>query len=106
MSRIWSSAAADAASPAPVWAKPEKAAGFTPWSSERDGEATSEPAPAISEYLDPEVIRADAYAAGLADGRSTVEAEVAAERHAIGQLAEALETLKPEPSRELGVLLA
>ena len=106
MSRIWSSTAADAAAPAPVWAKPEKARGFTPWTNQAEGEPEGEPALAISEFLDPEVIRNDAYAAGLADGRSTVEAEVAAERHAVAQLAEALETLKPEPSRELGMLLA
>lgn len=104
MSRIWSRAAAEAAASAPVWAKPEEKGGFTPWPNQ--AEAPSDPAPAISEYLDPEVIRAQAFAEGLAEGRRTVEAEVAAEREAVARLVETLENLQPEPPRELGLLLA
>jgi len=103
MSRIWSRAAAEAAATAPVWAKADERV-FTPWSSQVESEA--EPAPQICEYLDPELIRAQAFADGLAEGRRTVEAEVAAERDAVARLAETLENLRPEPSRDLGVLLA
>lgn len=104
MSRIWSRAAAEAASPAPVWAKPGDKGGFAPWPGQ--DETAADPSPAISEYLDPELVRAQAFAEGLAEGRRTVEAEVEAERNAIARLAETLENLQPEPSRELGVLLA
>jgi flagellar assembly protein FliH len=62
--------------------------------------------PPISEFLDPEMIRVQAYADGLAEGRRTVEAEVAAERDAVARLAEVLENLRPEPPRELGMLLS
>jgi hypothetical protein len=30
--------------PPPVWAKPEKARGFTPWTNQAEGEAEGEPA--------------------------------------------------------------
>lgn len=106
-SRIWSASASEVAAPAPIWAKPADTTGFMPWSSGARPEAEGVPEAApISEYLDPELIRAQAYAEGLAAGRSTVEAEVAAERDAIARLAETLENLKPEPPRELGLLLA
>ena len=106
-SRMWSPSASEIASAAPIWAKPAETTGFTPWSSGAcaDSEGTPE-APPISEYLDPELIHAQAFAEGLARGRSTVEAELAAERAAIALLAETLDNLKPEPSRELGLLLA
>jgi flagellar assembly protein FliH len=103
---MWSPTAGEIASPAPVWAKPEETRSFTPWTN--NVRATDDPcdAPPISEYLDPELIRAQAYAEGLAEGRRTVEAEVLAERDAIARLAEVLENLQPEPPRELGLLLA
>lgn len=104
MSRIWPAAFADTAAAVPVWAKPDEAADFTPWSGHRDEQRDS--GPAVSVILDPEAIRARAFAEGLAEGRRTVEAEVAAEREAVARLAEALENLRPEPPRELGLLLA
>ncbi|HEY0115341.1 MAG TPA: hypothetical protein VGB54_06435 [Allosphingosinicella sp.] len=47
-----------------------------------------------------------AYAKGVADGRRTVEAEMAAEREAVSRLAETLQALKPEPTLPLALLLA
>ena len=47
-----------------------------------------------------------AYARGLAEGRRTVEAEFAAERDAIVQLAESLQSLRVEPVLPLAMLLA
>ncbi len=104
MSRMWSPTASDLAQSAPIWAKPEEARSFTPWTNAVP--ASPEAAPPISEYLDPEAIRDQAYADGLAEGRRTVEAELAAERDAVARLAEVLENLRPEPPRELGLLLA
>jgi flagellar assembly protein FliH len=106
MSRIWSPAAGEAARPAPVWAKPEETGSFTAWTAGSGDDSASDEAASISEYLDPELIRVQAFADGLAEGRRTVEAEVAAERHAVARLAEALENLQPESPRELGLLLA
>ena len=105
--RMWSDTAAEIAATAPVWARPEEAPSFTPWNTiaqHAPGEAPV--GPEISEFLDPEMIRTQAYADGLAEGRRTVEAEVAAERAAIARLAEVLENLRPEPPRDLGLLLA
>ena len=48
----------------------------------------------------------DRYELGLAEGRRTVEAELAAERDALARLAESLETLRPEPTNALALLLA
>jgi flagellar assembly protein FliH len=103
---MWSETAAEIASPAPVWAKPEEARSFTPWTNAAQSDAAHGDTPPISEYLDPEMIRVQAYADGLAEGRRTVEAEVAAERDAVARLAEVLENLRPEPPRELGMLLS
>ena len=89
----------------PLWTRPERRVSFTPWSSGAPVEEAppSLPLPAT---IDPEAIRGEAYAAGLADGRRTVEAEIAAERYAVARLAEALDSLKPEPPHALGLLLA
>lgn len=104
MSKVWPAAAAEAAAPVPVWARPQDATSFTPWSGRNEEQADrAPPAPAV---LDPDAIRAEAFAQGLAEGRRTVEAEIAAERDAVVRLAEALENLQPEPPRELGLLLA
>jgi flagellar assembly protein FliH len=47
----------------------------------------------------------DAYARGLAEGRQIVEAEFAAEREALMQLACAIEELKPPASGSLATLM-
>jgi flagellar assembly protein FliH len=51
-------------------------------------------------------IREEAYALGCEEGRRTVEAEFAAERDALGRLAESLAVLRPEPANALALLLA
>jgi len=58
-----------------------------------------EPEPRPAQTVDP-------YELGLAEGRRTVEAELAAERDALARLAESLETLRPEPTNALALLLA
>src|SRR4051812_1264503 len=51
-------------------------------------------------------IREEAFALGCEEGRRTVEAEFAAERDALGRLAESLAVLRPEPANALALLLA
>jgi flagellar assembly protein FliH len=74
---------------------------FRPWSTEE--EPPCDPNVPIDMACQIEEI---AYARGLADGRATVEAEVAAERHALIALAESLQSLRPEPTLPLAMLLA
>lgn len=50
--------------------------------------------------------RQQAFDAGYAEGRKTVEAEFAAERDALVRLAEAVEVMRPEPENALAMLLA
>jgi len=51
-------------------------------------------------------LQEDAFALGLEEGRKTAEAEFAAERDAVGRLAESLAVLRPEPANALALLLA
>ena len=51
-------------------------------------------------------IQETAFALGCEEGRKTVEAEFAAERDALGRLAESLAVLRPEPANALALLLA
>jgi flagellar assembly protein FliH len=51
-------------------------------------------------------IQEEAFALGCEEGRKTVEAEFAAERDALGRLAESLAVLRPEPANALALLLA
>jgi flagellar assembly protein FliH len=105
--RIWTETESEFVAPVPVWAKPDETRHFTPWTNMAAAEERpTQDVPPVSEILDPEMIRLQAYAEGLAEGRRTVEAEVAAERDAVARLAEVLENLRPEPPRELGLLLA
>lgn len=96
----------DDAERVPVWTRPPSrpftarapAAGahFNAWAEEAG------PAP----LSDPEALLAEGYAQGLAEGRRTVEREVAAERAAIARLAEAIETLRPEPPAAFAAVLS
>jgi flagellar assembly protein FliH len=51
-------------------------------------------------------LQEEAFALGCEEGRKTVEAEFAAERDALGRLAESLAVLRPEPANALALLLA
>jgi len=51
-------------------------------------------------------IQEEAFALGCQEGRKTAEAEFAAERDALGRLAESLAVLRPEPANALALLLA
>ena len=60
-------------------------------------------APMQGEEADAE---SEAFARGYEEGHRTAEAELAAEREAIARLAESLNTLRPEPTNALALLLA
>lgn len=102
----------DIVGPAPwiaTLAQAARAPTFTPWNSQPSPEPEDDgvddedlPEPEI----DPEAIRADAFAQGFEQGRRTVELELAAERDAVARLAEGLESLRPEPPQALAVLLS
>jgi flagellar assembly protein FliH len=102
MSRLWREERAQAASSLGSFVIRRGETPFRPWGDERpaenDGGFDSEDAAGARENL--------AYARGLAEGRRTVEAELAAERDAVVRLAETLPGLKPEPTLPLALLLA
>lgn len=95
----------DGAERVPVWTRPAArqftarglAAGqhFAAWVDDRK----------TIPVTDPEVLLAQGYAQGLAEGRRTVEREVAAERAAVARLAEAIEKLQPEPPTAFAAML-
>ena len=105
MSRLWREERAQAAASVGSFVIRQNAHSFRPWASDAENGGASNDGAFTSE--DPSVQREEeAYLRGVADGRRTVEAEVAAERNAIARLAEALQTLKPEPTLPLAMLLA
>ncbi|HEX4739497.1 MAG TPA: FliH/SctL family protein [Allosphingosinicella sp.] len=75
---------------------------FTPWGSGEEPEAGESPVTP----LDLETVRAEAFARGREEGKRAAEIELAAERDAIARIAEALETLRPESSNILALVLA
>ena len=81
-------------------------AGFRP----RDGKSGYAPGNDTDGPVTAEQQRArlqeEAFALGCEEGRKTVEAEFAAERDALGRLAESLAVLRPEPANALALLLA
>ena len=106
MSRLWREERAQQAASVGSFVIRPTGNSFRPWVSD-----TENGAPASNDGAfppeDPIAQREEeAYLRGLADGRRTVEAEIAAERNAIAQLAEALQVLRPEPTLPLAMLLA
>lgn len=110
MSDMWNAATGISAGRLGDFARAVDPVSFTPWHG--GGSRPGAPAPhqfagiAPEAVLDPAAIEATAFAEGFNEGRRTVEMEVAAERDAIARLAETLESLRPEPHHELGLLLA
>jgi len=106
MSRLWREERAQQAASVGSFVIRPSGNSFRPWVSDAENKAPASNDGAFAAE-DPAVLREEeAYHRGLADGRRTVEAEVAAERNAIAQLAEALQVLKPEPTLPLAMLLA
>ena len=102
MSNLWSPEEPDRIAAVGSFAIERDDPTFTPWgSSEPPGEEAGAVTP-----LDLESIRADAFARGFDEGRRTVELEFAGERDAVARLAETLETLRPEASNALALVLA
>ena len=101
MSRLWHEDRAQAASSVGSFVIRRGETPFRAWGTLGD--------PASNDTLPVDMacqVEEIAYARGLADGRATVEAEMAAERDAVARLAETLPMLKPEPTLPLALLLA
>ena len=101
MSRLWRDERAQGASSLGSFLVRPNTVSFTPWAGQ-DGEASNDSVPADMAARVEEI----AFLRGLAEGRATAEAEFAAERDAIGRLAETLQSLRPEPTLPLAMLLA
>lgn len=109
MSDMWNAATGIAAARLSDLARDPKPVSFTPWArSRRPAFEAHEPAPQArpEQTIDVAAIEADAFAQGFAEGHRTAAMEVADERAALVRLAESLQTLRPEPHQELGLLLA
>lgn len=96
MSRLLSSEAAEGAARLGSFVLYRGQAAFRPKGSampdqDNDGGTEAEP---------------DAFALGVEEGRRAAEAELAEEREAVIRLARTLETLRPEPTNALALLLA
>jgi flagellar assembly protein FliH len=104
MSNLWRSDRAQTAASVGSFVIRRGDTPFRAWGTEQEGGAGNDPA--FSAEDEATARENQAYARGLADGRRTVEAEYAAERQALAELADSLETLKPEPSLPLALLLA
>ena len=101
MSRLWRDERAQSAASLGSFLVRPNAASFLPLAGQ-DGEASNDSVPADMAARVEEI----AYLRGLDEGRTTAEAEFAAERDAIGRLAETLQSLRPEPTLPLAMLLA
>ena len=102
MSNLWAHEEGERIASVGSFAIDRGAPTFTPWGSSEEPGAETGPVAA----LDLETVRAEAFARGWAEGRRTAELEFAAERDAVARLAEALESLQPEPSNALALILA
>lgn len=101
MSRLWAQEKAQDAASLGSFVVKRGADVFRPWPG-ANGATHSDSLPVDMACQVEEI----AFARGVAEGRRTVEAEFAAERDALVQLAESLQTLKPEPTLPLAMLLA
>ena len=77
-------------------------AGFRPRMIDGDVAADPAPQPFAQDRMS---VEEAAFAQGFAEGRRTVELELAAERDALVRLAESLEVLTPEPANALALML-
>lgn len=111
MSRIWQPDVAVSATRVPPWVRGD-GQNFKPWSPVSD-HMPGTPMPAMSNadhdpshIIEPTELQTRAFAEGFEEGRRAVEEMVADERAAMARLIQSLETLKPEPSQGLAMLLA
>ena len=101
MSNLWPHERAGAASSVGSFAINRAVPMFTPWGSQAD----ESPLDGVGR-IDLEVLREEAYAQGLEDGRHSAEQDVAEQRAALARLMASLEVLRPEPTNALALLLA
>lgn len=106
---MWNAASGVAAARLSDLARDPRPVSFMPWARPHRAPVPAgfecEPESAAP-VVDLAAVEADAFAQGFAEGRRTAELEVADERASLLRLAELLDALRPEPHRELGLLLA
>jgi len=111
MSKFWQPELAQTAMSVPPWVRSGTIEHFKPWGLlDHDGH---HPMPQLSNAdHDPSPVhdggdlQAHAFAQGFEEGRRAVEELVNEERAALAELMRSLETLRPEPSQGLAMLLA
>lgn len=111
MSELWSGEAVADVARVPVWARNASVQSFKPWGSQTYHASEDEPVWSNADHdpspvLNPTDARTAAFSEGFEEGVKAAEQAFNEERAALIALAQSLETLKPEPSRELGLLLA
>lgn len=107
---MWASDLGASATRVEAWARPASTTQFTPWggdnhprrrASDFAPQQRHEPAAPI----DMEAAQAQAFAAGIEQGRQEAIMEFARERDALAQLIRSAEALQPEPSGPLAAVL-
>jgi Flagellar biosynthesis/type III secretory pathway protein len=109
MSEIWQSDFAGSATRVPAWVRPNDFQPFRPWAmgiASSDSPAMSYADHDPSHVIDASDLQTRAFTEGFEEGRRAVEELVADERAAIAQMFASLESLKPEPSQGLAMLLS
>ena len=107
---MWASDMGASATRVEAWARPAATTQFTPWGGDNHPrrrasdfaptQRASEPA-----VLDMETVQAEAFAAGIEQGRQEAILEFARDREALAQLIRSAEALQPEPSGPLAAVL-
>ncbi len=107
MSSLWHPELAGAAARRPVWAQPDPAEPFTPWSAERfDAAPAACGVPIAEAVIDADALKAEAFADGYDEGQRVLCEAIASERAALADLAASLEAMKPQSTAALGHMLA
>ena len=112
MSKFWQPELAETATAVPPWVRQGDIEHFRPWSLvDQENRHSSLPRLSNADH-DPSPVhdggdlQARAFAEGFEEGRRAVEELVNDERAALAHLMQSLETLRPEPSKGLAMLLA
>jgi flagellar assembly protein FliH len=110
MSELWTADAISTAARVPIWTKAIQVQNFTPWGSHFES-SDEEPVWSSQDHdpspvINPTDARTAAFTEGFEEGVKAAEDAFREERAALTALAQSIETLQPEPSRELGMLLA
>lgn len=107
---MWANDMGASATRVEAWARPASTTQFTPWGGDNHPRRRASdfaptqraPEPAV---LDMETVQAEAFAAGIEQGRQEAVMEFAREREALALLIRSAEALQPEPAGPLAAVL-